>query len=258
MLLLIDVGNTNITLGACENGVITGLWRLTTGFSMTADEMGLNILWLMEHGGKKAGDVECVVVSCVVPKLMYALTHALRKYMNKEPFVIGKHLKLGIKLLKPATNELGADRIVNAAAAYTRFGGPVIVIDYGTATTYDVVAEDGEFLTGITAPGIKISADALFEKAALLGEIELTLPPSIVARNTVESLQCGILYGHIGETEYIVSRLKRELNIPDAKVVATGGLSRVMAQGADNVFDSIEPLLTLEGLRIIYELNQIT
>ena len=254
MLLVIDVGNTNITLGVCRGEVIETQWRLTTRSNRTVDETGMQLIWLLENRGYKAEDVKGVVVSSVVPKLMYSLTRAVQKYLNLEPLVVNQELSLGLKLLLPATKELGADRLVSAAAAYKLYGGPIIVIDYGTATTYDVIAEDGEFLTGITAPGIKISADALFDKAALLGEIELALPPNIVAKNTVESLQSGILYGSIGETEYIVSRLKRELSLPQAKVVATGGLCRVIALGTD-VFDYVEPGLVLDGLRLIYYMN---
>ncbi|MCL2703969.1 MAG: type III pantothenate kinase [Defluviitaleaceae bacterium] len=255
MLLVIDLGNTNITFGVCNDNEVTAQWRLTTGQNRTIDEMGMNLVWLLENGGFKAGDIHDVVISSVVPKLLYPLTRAVNNYFRVEPIVVTKELELGLKLIVPATKELGSDRLVNCAAAYKLYGGPVIVIDYGTATTYDVIDGDGEFITGITAPGVKISADALFEKAALLGAVELAMPRSILATNTAESLQCGILFGCIGETEYIVSRLKRELSMPSAVVAATGGLCRVIASGTEGVFDHVVPALTLEGLRLIYNMN---
>lgn len=254
MLLVIDVGNTNIVLGVYKKNEFLGLWRLSTALARTADEMGLRMLEFLNNSGIKAGGVTSAIISSVVPNSMYSLVHGLRKYFELEPLIVSRSLNLNIKLLKEASKELGADRIVNAASAYALYGGPVIIIDYGTATKYDVVDDNGEFITGVTAPGIKISADALFERAALLGRIELSLPRSVVAENTVESLQAGILYGHIGQTEYIVEKLKEELDMPEAAVVATGGLSRLIAQGTD-IFDHINPLLTLEGLKLIHEMN---
>jgi len=256
MLLVIDVGNTNITLGVFRGGSLAAQWRLTTGRSKTIDELGMNLTRLLEVESLQVGDLTDVIVSSVVPNLNYALTRAVQHYLKREPMMVSQALNTGLKLILPGTRELGADRLVTAAAAYKIYGGPVIVIDYGTASKYDVISAEGEFVTGVTAPGIRISAEALFERAALLGEIELALPKSIVAKNTVESLQCGILYGCIGQTEYIVSRLKRELNIPKAVVVATGGLSRVIASGMEGIIDHIVPSLTLEGMRIIYEMNR--
>ena len=164
-------------------------------------------------------------------------------------------MELGIKLNSVGERELGADRIVNCVAGYKKFGGPIIIIDYGTATTYDAVSCNGEFLTGITAPGIKISADALFSRAALLGNVELALPPSLMVKSTAESMQAGILFGRIGETEYIVNRLKQEMDAPEAIVIATGGLAHTIARGS-NIFDHIVPGLTLDGLQILYEMNK--
>ena len=254
MLLVVDVGNTNVTLGLCGAGGVDAQWRLTTRDNRTVDEIGMQLVWLLDNSGYRVGDVDGAILSSVVPKLTYPLIRAVQRYFGLEPLLVSQALNTGIRLSVPGTKDLGADRLATAAAAYKLYGGPVIVIDYGSATTYDVVDGDGEFLTGITAPGIKISADALFEKAALLGEIELALPGSIVAKNTVESLQCGILYGSIGETEYIVARLRRELQMPAAKVVGTGGLCRVIAAGTD-VFDHVEPALILDGLRFIYYMN---
>ncbi|MCL2407236.1 MAG: type III pantothenate kinase [Defluviitaleaceae bacterium] len=264
MILLLDVGNSNITVGISAGNhashniagqKVTAQWRLTTAHNRTTDEMGMNLVWLLENGGYSPANVTGAIISSVVPKLTYPITRAVSKYFGTEAMVVTSALKLGLLLNHPAVRELGADRLVAASAAFNLFGGndPIIVIDYGTATTIDVIDSHGGFVTGITAPGIKISAEALFERAALLGEIELALPGSIIATNTVESLQCGILYGSIGQTEYIVNRLKAELKIPMAKTVATGGLCRVIAVGTS--FDYVEPALILEGLRVIYNMN---
>ncbi|MCL2350124.1 MAG: type III pantothenate kinase, partial [Defluviitaleaceae bacterium] len=195
-----------------------------------------------------------IIISSVVPDIMYSLTNAIRKYFDITPMIVNKDMKLGISLSGAGQRELGADRIVNCVAAYKMYGGPVVIIDYGTATTYDAMSRTGEFITGITAPGIKISADALFSRAALLGKVELNLPQSLKVETTAESVQAGILYGAIGQTEYMVKGLKELMGEERVTVVATGGLAHTIARGTD-IFDHIEPSLTLEGLRLIYEMN---
>jgi len=254
MLLVVDVGNTNIVLGLYEGKTLIKSWRMATGENRTSDEMGLFIYSLFTHSKIDVTAVKSIIISSVVPNIMYSLTNGFRKYFNAIPMIVSKFLKLGITLNSVGERELGADRIVNCVAAYKLFGGPVIVIDYGTATTYDAMTKDGVFLTGITAPGIKISADALFTKAALLGKVELLLPTSLLVSSTTESIQAGILYGRIGETEYIVNRLRQEMGEPNALVVATGGLASTISLGT-KVFDHIEPALTLEGLRLIHDMN---
>ncbi len=256
MIIVADVGNTNTVLGAYKNNELINSWRMTTGTNRTADETGVFICSVLEKSGFSAEDVENCIISSVVPDIMYSLVHGFKKYLNINPMIASYKMKSDIFITKGINpREVGVDRIVNCQAAYTLYGGPAIVIDYGTATTYDVVNENGEFVTGITAPGLKICAEALFSKTALLSKVELSLPTSLLVENTTESIQAGILFGRIGETEYIVDRLKKEIGLTDAKVIATGGLARVIAQGTD-VFNEINPNLTLEGLRILYEMNR--
>ncbi|MCL2415617.1 MAG: type III pantothenate kinase [Defluviitaleaceae bacterium] len=254
MLLVVDVGNTNIVLGLYNNSKLMKSWRMSTSESRTSDEMGMFLYSLFQHGNIPVEGLKNVIISSVVPNIMYSLVNGIRKYFNILPMIVNKNMKLGISLNRVGKRELGADRIVNCVAAYAIFGGPIIIIDYGTATTYDAVCAKGEFITGITAPGIKISADALFSRAALLGKVELNFPKSILVENTTESVQAGILYGRIGETEYIVKKLQEEMGC-NTKVVATGGLARTISTGS-KIFDHIKPDLTLEGLRLIYEMNK--
>ncbi|MCL2396661.1 MAG: type III pantothenate kinase [Defluviitaleaceae bacterium] len=254
MLLVIDVGNTNIVLGLYMESKLVKSWRMATAENRSSDEIGLFIYSLFGHAKIPAEQLKNIIISSVVPNIMYSLTNGIRKYFDVSPVIVNSDMKLGITLNEESRRELGADRIVNCVAAYQFYGGPIIVIDYGTATTYDVISKNGEFLTGITAPGIKISADALFARAALLGKVELALPDSMVVTSTVESVQAGILYGRVGETEYIVNRLKEELGMPDSIVVATGGLAHTIARGT-GIFDHIVPALTLEGLRLLFEMN---
>lgn len=249
MLLTVDVGNTNITLGVFEKEKIVGTYRLTTKMQRTSDEFGIDIKALLnEYEGK----IDDVIISSVVPGVMYSLNSAFIKYYGVTPKVVGPGMKTGIKLNVPNPREIGADRIVDAVGAYDVYGGPVIVIDFGTATTYDLIGPDGEFLAGITAPGIRISAKALWEDTAKLPEIEIKKPDSILAKETISSMQAGLVYGYIGQTEYIVNKVKEESGYMDAKVVATGGLGKIIAEETDciNIYDKD---LTLNGLRLIYE-----
>ena len=255
MLLVIDVGNTNIVLGLYDGPALLRSWRMATGENRTSDEMGIFVYSLLGHSKIAPESLKSIIISSVVPNVMYSLTNGIRKYFDISPMIVSKDMELGIKLNQVGERELGADRIVNCVAAYKLYGGPLIIADYGTATKYDAISKDGEFLTGITAPGIKISAEALFARAALLGQVELTLPPSLMVKSTAESMQAGILFGRIGETEYIVNRLRQEMGAPEAIVVATGGLAHTLARGSD-IFNHIEPGLTLEGLRILYEMNK--
>ena len=256
MIIVADIGNTNIVLGAYKGPELLNSWRMATRINRTADETGVFICSVLEKSGYAPEDVENCIISSVVPDITYSLTHAFQKYFNIDPMVVHYKMKMDIRLgSQENPREVGADRIVNCQAAYKLYGGPIIVIDYGTATTYDVVDAEGNFLTGITAPGIKICAEALFDRTALLNKVELAMPPSMLVENTTESIQAGIVFGRIGETEYIVARLKKELGIPNAKVAGTGGLARIISQGTD-IFNVINPNLTLEGLRWLYEMNK--
>lgn len=251
MLLVIDVGNTNITLGIFRGDELQGSFRMTTKLSRTSDEFGIFICNLFKTRGIEPSDIEDVIIASVVPKIMYSLTSGIIKYLGKNPIIVGAGTKTGIKINIANPKEIGADRVVDAVAGYELYGGPVIVIDFGTATTYDLITEDGTFAAGITSPGLQICANALWNETARLPEIEIRRPESILAKDTVSSMQAGLVYGCIGQTEYIVERIRKESGIRNLKVVATGGLGKLIAESTDSI-DIYDPLLTLKGLRLIY------
>lgn len=254
MLLAIDAGNTNITIGAFDGEDIVASFRMTTKTPRTSDEFGVMITGMLNNKNIAVKDIDAVIVACVVPNIIYSLSSAIVKYIDKTPMVVSPGIKTGIKLACENPKEVGADRIVDCAAAYTLYGGPVIVIDYGTATTYDVVTEDGSFIAGITSPGILSSARSLWGETAKLPEIEIEKPSSILAKNTITSMQAGLVYGQIGQTEYIVNQIKKELGNRNITVVATGGLGRMISEETKCI-DKYDPNLTLEGLNIIYQKN---
>ena len=251
MLLVIDVGNTNITLGIFRGDELQGSFRMTTKLSRTSDEFGIFICNLFKTRGIEPSDIEDVIIASVVPKIMYSLTSGIIKYLGKNPIIVGAGTKTGIKINIANPKEIGADRVVDAVAGYELYGGPVIVIDSGTATTYDLITEDGTFAAGITSPGLQICANALWNETARLPEIEIRRPESILAKDTVSSMQAGLVYGCIGQTEYIVERIRKESGIRNLKVVATGGLGKLISESTDSI-DIYDPLLTLKGLRLIY------
>ena len=255
MLLAIDVGNTNITIALMENGEIHRSFRLTTKTPRTSDEFGIQMLGLLEAKGILTSQVEDVIISSVVPGVMYSLRSAIIKYFDKEPLVVGAGVRTGIRIVTGNPHEIGADRIVDAVAAYELYGGPVFVIDFGTATTYDLITEDGSFAAGITSPGIGICANALWNETAKLPEIEIKKPASILAKDTVSSMQAGLVYGYIGQTEYIIEQVKKEAKLPGLKVVATGGLGKIIADATDKI-DVYDPMLTMQGLWLIYQKNR--
>ena len=255
MILAIDVGNTNITIAVLRDGEVEASFRLTTRTPRTSDEFGVQLLGLLEARRIKSGQIEDVILSSVVPGIMYSLTSSIIKYIGKEPLIVGMGVKTGIKIITGNPREIGADRIVDAVAAYELYGGPVFVIDFGTATTYDLILADGAFAAGITSPGIAICANALWNETAKLPEIEIKKPASILAKETVSSMQAGLVYGAIGQTEYIIRKIKEESGYPDAKVVATGGLGKIIAPETDTI-DEYDPELTLNGLRLIYHKNR--
>ena len=251
MLLVIDVGNTNIMLGIFRGDELQGSFRMTTKLSRTSDEFGIFICNLFKTRGIEPSDIEDVIIASVVPKIMYSLTSGIIKYLGKNPIIVGAGTKTGIKINIANPKEIGADRVVDAVAGYELYGGPVIVIDFGTATTYDLITEDGTFAAGITSPGLQICANALWNETARLPEIEIRRPESILAKDTVSSMQAGLVYGCIGQTEYIVERIRKESGIRNLKVVATGGLGKLISESTDSI-DIYDPLLTLKGLRLIY------
>lgn len=255
MILVIDVSNTNSTLGVFDRDKLVANWRLSTLSSRTSDETGMLLRMLFVHSGMDISEIDAVVVSSVVPNVMYSLLSGIRKYLQREPMVVRAGMKTGINLRMENPKEMGTDRIVNLVAAYELYGGPAIVVDYSTATTFDVVSEKGEFLTGITAPGVQICADALTRRAAQLPKIEIKRPETLITKNTVDSIQAGLVLGHIGETIYIIQQIKDKLNLPNMKVIATGGLAKVIDEN-EEIFDVYDPVLALQGLRLLYEKNR--
>jgi len=257
MLLAIDVGNTNIKVALFDGDNIVSSFRLTTKTPRTSDEFGIALTALLKSDGYEVGNVDAVIVASVVPDVMHALINASIKYLGTKPLVVGPGTKTGIRLIKTNPAEVGPDRIVDAVAALALYGGPIIVVDYGTATKFDFFTADGGFESAVTCPGIMLSMRALWGGTAMLPEIQIKDPGTIMAKNTETSLQAGILYGKIGEAEYIIDRLKKESGLdPDTiKVVATGGLAATIAEATDRI-QYLEPNLTMYGLKIIYDKNR--
>lgn len=255
MILAIDVGNTNIVLGVYSGKQLLTHWRLSSNNDNSEDEYGIMLLNLFNHANLDYRDVTGIIISSVVPNKMFPLELMCRKYFGIKPIIVGPGIKTGINIRYDNPKEVGADRIINAVAGYEIYGGPLIIIDFGTATTFCVISDKGEYLGGCIAPGIRISTDALFEHAAKLPRVELVKPPQVICKNTVSSMQAGIIYGYVGQVDYIVRKIKQELGAPNAKVIATGGLAKMIAEESEMV-DETNELLTLEGLRIIYERNQ--
>lgn len=252
MLLTIDVGNTNITFGIFDDKTLITTFRMTTKLLRTSDEYGVAILDLLERNQIEGTDVKNVITASVVPDVMHSLNSAIIKYFGITPIIVGPGIKTGIRVVTENPKQIGADRIVDAAGAYALYGGPVLVLDFGTATTYDLVDAAGAFVAGVTAPGIRISAKALWEDAAKLPKIEIRKPASILAQETISSMQAGLVYGQIGQTEYIVQQMIAESHYENVKVVATGGLGRIIANETKCI-DVYDPNLTLSGLRLIFE-----
>ena len=255
MLLVIDVGNTNITLGVFKKEELLGTFRMTTKLPRTSDEYGIMLKELIERQGISSKDINAVIIASVVPDIMHSLGSAMIKYFGIKPVIVSAGIKTGIRIVTENPKQVGADRIVDAVAAYTLYGGPVIVIDFGTATTYDIVGPDATFEGAVIAPGIRTSAQAMWGQAAMLPAIEIKKPDTILAKETVSSMQAGIVFGQIGQVEYIVERIRRESGYRDAKVVASGGLGNIIARETEAI-DVYDPQLTLKGLRIIYEKNK--
>lgn len=255
MVLVVDVGNTNVVVGLFRGQEFINSWRLTTQSKRTSDEFGMFLYDLLKHEGVEISELKDVIISSVVPDIMYSLTSGIIKYIGIEPLIVGVGIKTGVNIITDNPREVGADRIVNVAAAKQLYGYPAIVIDFGTATTYDVMNDQGDFVAAVTSPGIQISADALWQRASKLPKIEIKKPDSILAKNTVTSMQAGVVYGYVGQVEYIVNKIKEELNCPDMQVIATGGLAKIIATETD-VIDVYDSLLTLKGLQIICEKNK--
>jgi type III pantothenate kinase len=255
MILVFDVGNTNIVLGVYQGEKLMDFWRVATDTQKTADEYGIIIKQMFIHQGYNIDDVKAVIISSVVPPMMYTLEHMSRKYFKKEPLVVGPGIKTGMNIKIDNPKEVGADRIVNAVAGYEMYGGPLIIVDFGTATTYCAIAKNGDYLGGAISPGVRISMDALYQRTAKLPRVELIKPDNVICKNTISSIQSGVIFGYVGQVDYIIRRMKKELGDENTKVIATGGLSKLIASESETI-DVVNGLLTLEGLRIIYERNK--
>lgn len=252
MLLTIDIGNTNITVGVFDGEEVVATFRMTTTQPRTSDEYGMSICDLLEYNQVSVKDIDHIIIASVVPNVMHSVTSACVKYFHTNPIIVEAGIRTGIRVDNKNPRAVGADRIVDAAAAYFLYGGPVIVVDYGTATTFDLVEENGTFSAGVTAPGIRSSAQSMWSLTAKLPEFEIKKPDTILAKDTITSMQAGVLYGQIGQTEYIINQMKQESGLDNIKVVATGGLG-VLIDNETSAIDIYDPMLTLKGMQIIFE-----
>ena len=254
MLLAIDIGNTNVTLGVFDKEALRATWAIATDIKKTADEYAVFLMNLLPRDGLDIKDVDQISIACVVPPLLSTIEDMCNRYFKTTPLVVGPGVKTGVRICTDNPREVGADRIVNVAAAHRIYGGPAIVIDFGTATTFDVLSKGGDYLGGAIAPGIVISAEALFTRASKLPRIELIPPEKAIGKNSVEAMQAGIMFGYAGLIENLVGRIRKEMG-GKAKVIATGGLSAVIASETQ-VIEIVDKNLTLVGLRLIHEMNR--
>ncbi|GAA0725966.1 type III pantothenate kinase [Clostridium malenominatum] len=258
MILVLDAGNTNIVIGLYKDKELIVDWRLSTDPIRTADEYGIQVMQLFLQNKIDPSDVEGVIISSVVPNIMYSIEHMISKYFELKPIIVGPGVRTGINIKYDNPKEVGADRIVNAVAAHEIYKKPLILIDFGTATTFCAITKEGDYLGGTICPGIKISLEALFQKAAKLPRVELVKPSTVICKNTVASMQAGMIYGYGGLVEFIVSKMKSEMiamGEEEPIVIATGGLAKLISEEAGSI-DVVDPYLTLVGLRIIYEKNK--
>lgn len=256
MLLVIDVGNTNIKFGLFKGDELAFSWRLATDKNKTGDEYGIALCALLTNAGIDKSLIDGAIMSSVAPSVNFTIEHMLAHYLNKTPMLVGPGIKTGLNIRLDNPRELGGDIICDCVSAFRRYGGPCIVLDFGTATTISGVTRNGDFLGGVICPGVKVALDALTGKTAKLPNIELILPETVIGRNTIHSMQSGLLYGYVGQVEYLIARFKQEMNEEHVQVVATGGMSRIIGKISKSI-DNLDSLLTLHGLRLLYESNII-
>ena len=254
MLMAIDVGNTNTVVALYDKTKMLRHWRMATDKNRASDEIGMLLLQFLGTEQVTANDIEAVMISSVVPPVMHALNNAVRRYVECEPITVDANTKTDMRILYDNPKEVGADRIVNAVAAIHKYGKPLIIVDFGTATTFCAIDRQGDYLGGVITPGVKIAMDALFEQAAKLPRVEIKKPAMVIGKNTVASMQSGAVFGQVAQVDGIVSRMKAELNAPDCKVIATGGLAGTIAEESRTI-DVVDRMLTLDGLKILYEKN---
>ena len=253
MLLAIDIGNTNIFVGVYKDGDLLSTLRINTDKNKDSDEYGVLISELVEKNGIKTNDLDSSIISCVVPMLSGVLTETVEKYFNIKPLIVSEDIKTGMPNLYDNPEEVGADRIVNSVAAFQKYKTALIVVDFGTATTFDCVSEKGEYIGGVISPGITISSNALFAEASKLPSVELIKPKNIIGKNTVESMQAGIIYGYASLVDGLIDRMSKSLKIKP-KVIATGGLAKLIASESSKI-EEIDEFLTLDGLKYLHEIN---
>lgn len=254
MLLAIDIGNTNVTLGVYEGERLAAHWRVATVHERMPDEYGLILLGLFEHSGLHISQIAGVAIASVVPAVTSTFRELCRDYLEHDPLVIDAGVKTGVRVRVDNPREVGADRVVNCAAVHHKYGGPACVVDFGTATTFDAVSQEGDYLGGAIAPGIGIAAEALFARGSRLYRVDIVAPPRVIGTSTMTALQSGIFFGYVGLVEGLVSRFRRELG-DDMRVIATGGLAEAVARETQ-VVQHIDPWLTLDGLRVIWGMNR--
>ncbi|MDD6920644.1 MAG: type III pantothenate kinase [Eubacteriales bacterium] len=260
MLLAFDVGNTNMVLGIFKDGKLIENWRIKTDANKSADEYGMLVNQLFTHSGIDIKDIEDVIIATVVPSVLFTLQHLSQKYFGKKAIVIASGVKTGLIIKYDNPKQVGSDRIVNAVAAYEKYEGPLILIDFGTATTFCAVTEKAEYIGGAIAPGLKIASEALFKMTSQLPKVELDTPETVISKNTNQAIQAGLIYGHMGMVDFVVKKMKKELmeingSDKEPKVIATGGLATLISEGIECI-DHIDKMLTLEGLEIIYRKNK--
>ena len=253
MLLVFDIGNSNIVLGTYEGKRLMKHWRISTDRQKTGDEYGMLINDLFRFQGIRMTDIDAIIISSVVPPLVVPLVKMCERYFHLRPLIVGPGIKTGIRLRYENPREIGADRIVNSVGAFEQYGGPLIVVDIGTATTFDIVDTNGDYLGGVIAPGIGISTEALFQRAAQLPRVALVTPKTVICKNTVTGMQAGVIFGFVGQIDEIVRRIKAEMKM-EMKVIATGGMAKMISRESKTI-DKVDNFLTLTGLRVLYERN---